>query len=59
MQLEAARNEMFEEQATFQETTSESKILVSELKTELEAARSEIAQMKKPVFLSLLKPNRL
>ena len=50
MQLEAARNEMFEEQATFQETTSESKILVSELKTELEAARSEIAQMKKTGF---------
>ncbi len=47
MQLEDARNEMFEEQEIFQETTSESKILVSELKTELEAARAEIAQMKK------------
>ena len=47
MQLEDARNEMFEEQEIFQETTSESKILVSELKTELEAARGEIAQMKK------------
>ena len=46
MQLEDARNEMFEEQEIFQETTSESKILVSELKTELEAARAEIAQMK-------------
>ncbi len=50
MQLEAARNEMFEEQEIFQETTSESKILVSELKTELEAARAEIAQMKKTGF---------
>ena len=50
MQLEDARNEMFEEQETFQETTSESKILVSELKTELEAARAEIAQMKKTGF---------
>ena len=50
MQLEDARNEMFEEQETFQETTSESKILVSELKTELEAARAEIAQMKKSGF---------
>ena len=50
MQLEDARNEMFEEQETFQETTSESKILVSELKTELEAARAEIAQMKKAGF---------
>ena len=47
MQLEDARNEMFEEQEIFQETTSESKILVSELKAELEAARAEIAQMKK------------
>jgi chromosome segregation ATPase len=50
MQLEDARNEMFEEQETFQETTSESKILVSELKSELEAARAEIAQMKKTGF---------
>lgn len=47
MQLEDARNEMFEEQEIFQETTSESKILVSELKSELEAARAEIAQMKR------------
>ncbi|MEK9773541.1 MAG: hypothetical protein VW576_08230, partial [Opitutae bacterium] len=47
MQLEDARNEMFEEQEIFQETTSESKILVAELKTELEAARAEIAQMKR------------
>ena len=47
MQLEDARNEMFEEQEIFQETTSESKILVSELKSELEAARLEIAQMKR------------
>ena len=47
MQLEEARNEMFEEQEIFQDTTNESKILVAELKTELDAARLEIAQMKK------------
>ena len=46
-QLEDSRNEMFEEQEIFQETTNESKILVSELKTELDAARAEIAQMKR------------
>ncbi|MDA8989561.1 hypothetical protein N9H22_03760 [Opitutales bacterium] len=46
-QLEDSRNEMFEEQEIFQETTNESKILVSELKTELDAARDEIAQMKR------------
>jgi len=47
MQLEDAKNEMFEEQELFQEATSESKILISELKTQLDAARSEIAQMKR------------
>ena len=46
-QLEDSQNEMFEEQEIFQETTNESKILVSELKTELDAARAEIAQMKR------------
>ena len=47
MQLEEARNEIFEEQEIFQDTTNESKILVAELKTELDAARLEIAQMKR------------
>jgi chromosome segregation ATPase len=47
MQLEEAQNEIFEEQEIFQDTTNESKILVAELKTELDAARLEIAQMKR------------
>ncbi len=46
IQLEDAQNELIEEQDLFQEVTSESKILVSQLKTELDAARKEIATMK-------------
>ncbi len=46
LQLEDARNEMLEEQDIFNETTNESKILVSQLKTELDEARKEIASMK-------------
>ena len=46
LQLEDAQNEALEGQEIFQETTNESKILVSQLRTELNAARKEIASMK-------------
>ena len=47
MLLEDTKNEMYEEKEIFAETTNESKILVNELRTELEAARANIAQMKR------------
>ena len=46
-QLEDTRNEMVEEQEIFYASTNESKNLITELKTELDAARGEIAEMKR------------
>ena len=43
LQLEDAQNEVLEGQEIFQETTNESKLLVSQLRR-LNAARKEIAQ---------------
>ena len=45
-QLEDTRNEMIEEQELFYTTTTESKNIVNELKSELDNAREEIAKMK-------------
>jgi chromosome segregation ATPase len=46
-QLEDSRNEMVEEQEIFYASTNESKNLITELKGELDAAREEIADMKR------------